>query len=100
MSKKKKLDWSLVVFIVLCVVLVSLVFLLSRSLEDAEAERDRLVALEDEKKEELKKLETEARQLNDYTTKLRDDSEFVADESRERLGGAEEGEIVIRPEGR
>lgn len=99
MSKKKKLNWSLVVFFVLCFVFVAMFFFLSQWLENAEADRDRLLEQETKKKEEAQKLETEARQLNDYTAKLRNDSEFVEDESRARLGGAEEGEIVIRPEG-
>lgn len=67
-------------------------------LDSATEERDRLVAREQEKVAEKERLERRFRELDDYTTKMIRDSEFVGKEAREILGGAEAGEIVIRPE--
>jgi len=97
---KKKIDYTLLVFGIFATLWVILVVLLSGSIEESEEELVRLETLENEKNAEKARLDLEVRHLRDYTNKMLNDGEFIADEARGRLGLAEEGEVVVRPEGR
>lgn len=99
MAKKKSSSVSVVVFGVLAVLWAAEVVFFYESLERAKDERDYMTALEAEKAEKLAELKSEAAHLQKYTHKLINDPEFVEQEARERLGGAVEGEVVIRAEG-
>jgi len=97
---KKKTDYTLLVFGVFAALWVILVVLLSGSIEESEEELVRLETQEKEKNAEKERLNLEVRHLRDYTDKMLNDGDFIADEARGRLGLAEEGEVVVRPEGR
>ncbi|MGN0860906.1 MAG: hypothetical protein ACI4P3_03325 [Candidatus Spyradosoma sp.] len=98
MGRKKSSSLSVVVFAALALLWgVEVLFFYDR-VASAEEERDRLASLERERAEERDRLSREAERLRKYTNKLLKGGEFVEREARETLGGAVEGEIVIRAE--
>lgn len=99
MAKKKAADYMVLFFVVFAVVWVVIVVVFSGSIEESEAELERLSALKEEKNAEKEQLSLESKHLRDYTDKMLNDGDFIADEARGRLGLAEEGEVVVRPNG-
>ena len=98
MGRKKSSSVSVFVFAALALLWGGEVLFFYDRVASAEEERDRLAALERERAEERDRLAREAERLRKYTNKLLKGGEFVEREARETLGGAVEGEIVIRAE--
>lgn len=99
MAAKKNSYTPIVVFAVLVILWAVEMVLFSENLTSAEEARDRMAAQEEEKTEQYAELEREAKHLREYTNRMINDEEFIGQEARARLGVAEEGEIVVRPEG-
>jgi cell division protein FtsB len=67
-----------------------------------QSEQERLAALqanEEQKEKNFNSLERQREQTARYIDRFSRDPEFVRDQARERLGVAEEGEVVIRVDG-
>lgn len=97
-SKKKTGSVPVVVFTVLAVLWGAEVLFFYETLDSATEERDRLVALEEEKAAERELLERRVQELQHYTDIMLKDTDFIEKEAREITGGAVNGEIIIRPE--
>ncbi|MBQ8445781.1 MAG: hypothetical protein IJX22_05300 [Opitutales bacterium] len=98
LSKKKTGSVPVVVFAVLAVLWGAEVLFFYETLDSATEERDRLIALEEEKAAEREELERRVQELQHYTDIMLKDADFIEKEAREITGGAVEGEIIIRPE--
>lgn len=99
MTIKKNGSAPVILFGVLCLVWAVEFFFFCESLSRAEDERDRLIAQEKETSEECARLKREADVLQEYTSRMASDTEFVQQSAREILGVAQSGEIIIRAEG-
>ena len=97
-AKKKSGSLSVIIFAALAIFWGVEVLFFYDNLDSAMEERDRLVAQEQEKAEEKARLERRVQELRAYTDKMLKDRGFIEKEAREIIGGAVEGEVVIRPE--